>query len=76
MAKTRKPAAKAKKAKRRTKPRKSKFKRLPPRKSRRKARKKGIAEKVMGAVDVLGGAMKETAAMRRKMGTRGGLGEG
>ena len=77
MAKARKAAANAKKRRSITKVKtkdKAKTKRSSARKSRPK--NEGIGDKISSAVRVVTGAMKETSDMRRKMGRRGGIGEG
>lgn len=86
-AKTRRADAKAKKLKRGpTAKSKSKIKskiktrarttRSPVRKSRRKSQNEGIADKLVGAVQVVVDTIKETSELRRQARYRGGIDEG
>jgi phage protein D len=70
-AKTRKASVRKSKA-RKTKTRKSAAKRP----ARKRRPKQGIADKLASGVQVLADSFEESAKMRRKMGTRTGIGEG
>ena len=91
MAKARKTAAKARKAKRNSSTnsktrgastRKAKARKTTPRKSaakrptRKRRPKQGIADKLASGVQVVADSFEESAKMQRDMGTRVGIGEG
>jgi hypothetical protein len=88
MAKARKSAAKGRKgrrgagSRRKTKLKikrsksKSKIKRAPARKARRERPSAGLGDKMASAVKIVADTIEESAEMRRKMPTRGGLSEG